>query len=108
MSRITVEQKARDLLARLGVQEAHRFTAGDLVELANLFLRESQMEALVVGLRRESLELSLTNLEASNAVMRCSLRLEGILGHAVTRVEATFREVLETPATKAPDGQRHD
>jgi hypothetical protein len=33
---MTVEDEARDLLARMGVPDAHAFTSGDLVELANL------------------------------------------------------------------------
>lgn len=32
----TLEQKARDLLGRIGVPNPHDYTAGDLVELANL------------------------------------------------------------------------
>ena len=32
----TLEQQARDLLERIGVEDAQSFTAGDLVELANL------------------------------------------------------------------------
>jgi len=32
----TAEQKARDLLERIGVPDAQKYTAGDLVELANL------------------------------------------------------------------------
>lgn len=35
----SVEQDARDLLERLGVEDAQSWTAGDLVELANI-LRE--------------------------------------------------------------------
>lgn len=33
---MTAEQKARNMLKRLGVEEAQSFSAGDLVELANL------------------------------------------------------------------------
>jgi hypothetical protein len=36
MASKTYEQQARDLLERLGVDDAQSFTAGDLVELANL------------------------------------------------------------------------
>lgn len=32
----SAEQQARDLLERCGVEEAQSFSAGDLVELANL------------------------------------------------------------------------
>ncbi len=33
---MTVEQQARDMLERIGVENAQNFSAGDLVELANL------------------------------------------------------------------------
>jgi len=33
---MTAEQKARDMLERMGVPDAQSYTAGDLVELANL------------------------------------------------------------------------
>ena len=33
---MTIEQQARDLLERMGVENAQSFTAGELVELANL------------------------------------------------------------------------
>jgi hypothetical protein len=33
---MTVEDEARDLLARMGVLNAHAFTSGDLVDLANM------------------------------------------------------------------------
>jgi len=33
---MTAEQKARNMLKRLGVKDAQSFSAGDLVELANL------------------------------------------------------------------------
>lgn len=32
----SVEQEARDLLERMGIEDAQSFTAGDVVELANL------------------------------------------------------------------------
>jgi len=32
----TAEQESRDLLERIGIEDAQSFTAGDLVELANL------------------------------------------------------------------------
>lgn len=33
---VTAEQQARDMLERMGVDQAENFSAGDLVELANL------------------------------------------------------------------------
>ena len=37
---MTAEQQARDLLERMGVNNAQAFTAGDVVELANLIRAE--------------------------------------------------------------------
>lgn len=39
----TAEQKARDLLERMGIEDAQSFTAGDLVELANLIARDGKL-----------------------------------------------------------------
>jgi hypothetical protein len=38
------EQQARDLLERLGVENAQSYTSGDLVELANLFAALMRLE----------------------------------------------------------------
>lgn len=35
----TVEQRARDLLERAGVEHAQSFSAGDVVEIANLLVK---------------------------------------------------------------------
>jgi hypothetical protein len=40
----TAEQQARDMLERMGVEDAQSFTAGDLVELANLIAHAEQVE----------------------------------------------------------------
>lgn len=44
----TLEQQARDLLERAGVEDAQSFTAGDLVEIANLLGRGSAQTAPAV------------------------------------------------------------
>jgi len=49
---MTAEQKARDMLERIGVEGAQRFTAGDLVELANLIAdRDAEIERLRADLK---------------------------------------------------------
>jgi len=45
---MTSEQKARDMLERMGVKDANAFSAGDLVELANLIAERSD-DRLTVG-----------------------------------------------------------
>jgi len=40
----TAEQQARDMLERMGVPEAQSYTAGDLVELANLIAHAQAVE----------------------------------------------------------------
>lgn len=42
---MTAEQKARDMLDRMGVDDAQNFSAGGLVELANLIAHAEQLEA---------------------------------------------------------------
>lgn len=42
---MTAEQKARDMLERMGVEDAQSMTAGDLVELANLIAYQDHVEA---------------------------------------------------------------
>ena len=42
----TLEQQARDLLDRLGVDDAQSWSAGDIVELANLMGCQQEIEAL--------------------------------------------------------------
>lgn len=41
----TAEQEARDMLERIGVENAQEFSAGDLVELANLIAHADRLEA---------------------------------------------------------------
>lgn len=40
----TAEQKARDMLERMGVKDAQSFSSGDLVELANLIVEVERLE----------------------------------------------------------------
>ncbi len=51
MSEQTAEQRARDMLERMGVEDAQSFTAGDVVELANLIARPSLTPADLIALR---------------------------------------------------------
>jgi len=41
---MTEEQKARDMLERMGVENAQSFSAGELVELANLIGEKSTLD----------------------------------------------------------------
>jgi hypothetical protein len=49
----TAEQKARDLLARCGVEDAQSFTAGDVVELANLIARDEKHRRQLEAIRHQ-------------------------------------------------------
>ena len=42
---LTAEQQARDLLERMGIENAQSFSAGDLVELANLIAASHQRQS---------------------------------------------------------------
>jgi hypothetical protein len=44
VSAVSAEQQARDLLERCGVEDAQSFTAGDVVELANLIARHYKFQ----------------------------------------------------------------
>lgn len=44
---MTAEQQARDMLERIGVEGAQSFSAGDLVELANLIAERNHLSAVV-------------------------------------------------------------
>jgi len=41
------EQKARDLLERMGYEDAQSLTAGDVVELANLIASHDQLVKMI-------------------------------------------------------------
>src|SRR5689334_6218643 len=43
----TAEQSARDMLERMGVEDAQSFTSGDLVELANLIAERDRLRTEV-------------------------------------------------------------
>ena len=47
MSDSTPEQKARDMLERIGVEGAQNFSSGDLVELANLIAERDHLANVV-------------------------------------------------------------
>ncbi|MCK6433380.1 MAG: hypothetical protein HUU30_17630 [Burkholderiaceae bacterium] len=44
---MTAEQQARDMLERMGVEGAQNFSAGDLVELANLIAERNHLATVV-------------------------------------------------------------
>jgi hypothetical protein len=48
----TAEQQARDLLERMGIAGAQSFSAGDLIELANLIARAPRAQPEPVALAR--------------------------------------------------------
>ncbi len=47
VSDVSAEQQARDMLERIGVENAQSFTAGDLVELANLISQRERLRSLL-------------------------------------------------------------
>lgn len=47
MSDKTAEQQARDMLERMGIENAQLFTSGDLVELANLIDQNNEWKSIV-------------------------------------------------------------
>jgi hypothetical protein len=51
MSGESAEQQARDLLARCGVEDAQSFSAGDVVELANLIAKYEKHRRQLAAIR---------------------------------------------------------
>lgn len=47
MENESVEQQARDMLARLGIEDAQSFSTGDLVELANVLEENARLRAML-------------------------------------------------------------
>lgn len=45
---MSVEQQARDLLERMGFEDAQGLTAGDVVELANLLSKANRLPTMVL------------------------------------------------------------
>lgn len=41
---ITVEQQCRDILERMGIEDAQEFSSGDLVEMANLISKANTVK----------------------------------------------------------------
>lgn len=50
---MTAEQKARDMLERMSVEGAQTFSAGDIVELANLIATRDGVAAIVAKMRAD-------------------------------------------------------
>lgn len=46
---VTAEQKARDMLERMGVPDAQEYSAGDLVELANLIADADELRQYILS-----------------------------------------------------------
>ena len=61
----TAEQKARDMLERMGVENAQSFSSGDLVELANLI---ASAETVDGSTESRSMKL-LTNITVHNSAI---------------------------------------
>jgi len=49
----TLEQKARDILERMDIEDAQSMTAGDVLELANLLNRLKAAEAVCIEIEEE-------------------------------------------------------
>ena len=50
--KLTPEQKARDLLERMGVDDAQGMSAGDVVEIANLFATIERLKLRLIKARK--------------------------------------------------------
>ena len=69
---VTAEQNARDMLERMGVPDAQEYSAGDLVELANLIVRADTPVALAEAYRcgKEAGDVEIAELRQQLADVR--------------------------------------
>ena len=65
---MTVEQQARDMLERIGVQNAQNFSAGELAELANL-IYENEIFSHELDRLRSTLDNAVNLLSRSHALL---------------------------------------
>lgn len=57
MTNKSAEQQARDLLERMGIEDAQSFSSGDLVELANLIAEVHHWKVAVKRMLEHDIEL---------------------------------------------------
>lgn len=69
MTVMTAEQKARDLLERLGVKDAQSFSSGDLVELANLIADHEKLQKRNTVQHRRDVSSQLDVFFGENALL---------------------------------------
>jgi hypothetical protein len=98
----TAEQKARDMLETVGFIEAHSFSAGDLVELANLIDSHDQLVADNAALR-EQLALLSGHSPAANAGDQATAIVDHVYEHVGfrnrDRLIADVQAMLPQPTT---------
>ncbi len=116
---MTAEQNARDMLERMGVPDAQAYSAGDLVELANLIVSADTPVALAEAYRcgKEAGDAEIANLRQQLSEARSHPTIEACrqmieaqavkeneelhqqLAEARAEVEQAFREGFRSPAT---------
>ena len=94
----TAEQQARELLDRIGVEDAHVFSSGELVELANLIDMIGDLE-IDAGRYRKLREIAMNNgLSLEGEVAMAALDYTGDIGafdKAVDRLLARLDDFLD-------------
>lgn len=101
--RVTAEARARRILAECGVDNTERFTAGEIVSLANLIAENDRLAREVLALRERVAAMELTetrqqfNVELQDAHAELGLALEQIATLTRQRDEAVAvaREAIE-------------
>lgn len=75
-TRRTAEQEARDMLARMGIEDAQAFTAGEVVEIANLV---TAARGLQKRLAQWELSRKVPTTSETDAIIDAARRLAALL-----------------------------
>lgn len=89
---VAAEHKARDVLDRIGVQDTHSLSAGDLVELANLIAARDRAGHLL----RQALEALEYHTEQTRPIQRTDAAIAALR-------EASLNHMEEARAAKQDD-----
>lgn len=106
---ISAEQRARDMLERMGVPSAQSYSSGDLVELANLIAASPKMSVSAQEPKDSPLMLAWTAHKESEAYKN-SLNWAAYSDHREGSLwalfSAGFRAATHTPATQPDEARR--
>jgi hypothetical protein len=102
----SAEQMARDLLERIGVEDAQSFSSGDLVELANLIREQRPRSATPEtsqGMQPRGSLIGIPTAEIKSALAKSELTMDDVrflLKNNVPALVKKFHDVIEQAKTE--------